>query len=189
MNTEIPFTYTFDKADPCLVGKEVKLSTSLVAESIDQIKLYYVDGEQKTELKLETIDKNYHYTKEPLAVGNLAEGASYRFLLSSGRPITEDEYANVSVSVGTVGGKSVPTDNKNASLIISETPITTHKVQVNLQDLTVQDEVTTVIDQKSLVLVLLPSMGYQLPSSVTITMDGNTPVSYTHLTLPTICSV
>lgn len=174
VNTEIPFTYTFDKADPCLVGKEVKLSTSLVAESIDQIKLYYVDGEQKTELKLETIDKNYHYTKEPLAVGNLAEGASYRFLLSSGRPITEDEYANVSVSVGTVGGKSVPTDNKNASLIISETPITTHKVQVNLQDLTVQDEVTTVIDQKSLVLVLLPSMGYQLPSSVTITMDGNT---------------
>lgn len=80
----------------------------------------------------------------------------------------------MSVSVGTVGGKSVPTDNKNASLIISETPITTHKVQVNLQDLTVQDEVTTVIDQKSLVLVLLPSMGYQLPSSVTITMDGNT---------------
>ena len=59
VNTEIPFTYTFDKADPCLVGKEVKLSTSLVAESIDQIKLYYVDGEQK---------ENYISTREALRI-------------------------------------------------------------------------------------------------------------------------
>ena len=45
---------------------------------------------------------------------------------------------------------------------------------MNLQDLTVRDEVTTVIDQKPLSFTLLANTGYQLPSSITITMGGNT---------------
>ena len=62
---------------------------SLNAQSIDQIKLYYVDGEQKNEIELGT-NGSYHYTKEPFTVGNLTEGASYRFVLSSSRVISRE---------------------------------------------------------------------------------------------------
>lgn len=173
VNTEIPFILTFDKADAYLQGKELKLDVSLNAQSIDQIKLYYVDGEQKNEIELGT-NGSYHYTKEPFAVGNLTEGANYRFILSSSRVIPESEGASVSVNAAKVDGKSVPSTSGYSKFIISEAPITTHKVQMNLQDLTVRDEVTTVIDQKPLSFTLLANTGYQLPSSVTITMGGNT---------------
>lgn len=173
VNTEIPFILTFDKADAYLQGKELKLDVSLNAQSIDQIKLYYVDGEQKNEIELGT-NGSYHYTKEPFAVGNLTEGANYRFELSSSRVIPESEGASVSVKAAKVAGKSVPSIPCNSKFIISEAPITTHKVQMNLQDLTARDEVTTVIDRKPLSFTLLANTGYQLPSSITITMGGNT---------------
>ena len=173
VNTEIPFILTFNKADAYLQGKELKLDVSLNAQSIDQIKLYYVDGEQKNEIELGT-NGSYHYTKEPFTVGNLTEGASYRFVLSSSRVIPESEAASVSVNAAKVDGKSVPSTSGYSKFIISEAPITTHQVQMNLQDLTVRDEVTTVIDQKPLSFTLLANTGYQLPSSITITMGGNT---------------
>lgn len=173
VNTEIPFILTFNKADAYLQGKELKLDVSLNAQSIDQIKLYYVDGEQKNEIELGT-NGSYHYTKEPFTVGNLTEGASYRFVLSSSRVIPESEAASVSVNAAKVDGKSVPSTSGYSKFIISEAPITTHQVQMNLQDLTVRDEVTTVIDQKPLSFTLLANTGYQLPSSITIMMGGNT---------------
>lgn len=173
VNTEIPFILTFNKADAYLQGKELKLDVSLNAQSIDQIKLYYVDGEQKNEIELGT-NGSYHYTKEPFTVGNLTEGASYRFVLSSSRVIPESEAASVSVNAAKVDGKSVPSTSGYSKFIISEAPITIHKVQMNLQNLTVRGEVTTVIDQKPLSFTLLANTGYQLPSSITIMMGGNT---------------
>lgn len=172
VNTEIPFILTFDKVDTYLQGKELKLDVSLNAQSIDQIKLYYIDGKQKNEIELGT-NGNSHYTKEPFAVGNLTEGADYRFVLSSSRVIPESEGARIYVNASMVDGKSVPSIPCNSKFIISEAPITTHKVQMNLQDLTVRDEVTTVIDQKPLSFTLLANTGYQFPSSITITMGGN----------------
>lgn len=44
---------------------------------------------------------------------------------------------------------------------------------MNLQHLSVRSGVTSVIDKKSLSLTLLPETGYQLPTSITVTMGGN----------------
>lgn len=172
-NIEIPFTYTFDNVDPSLVGKELKLNPSLSVESIDQIKLYYVDGDQKKEIELTGNSGTYFYTKEALPVGNLTVGKGYRFLLSSSRVIAENEGASVSVDIGTVGNNSIPSISGYSQFIISGTSIKTHKVQTNLQNLIVQNEVTSVIDQKNLSLTLLPKTGYQLPASITVMMGGN----------------
>lgn len=175
VNKEISFNFTFDKADPLLVGKELKLNPNLFMQSIDKVKLYYMDGEQKKEIELETGSSGtYHYAKEPLAVGNLTVGASYRFVLSSSQAIAESEGAGVSVDFAHVDGKPVPFTSGYSRLIISEAPITTHKVEMNLQDLTVQNEITTVIDKKPLSLTLHANTGYQLPASITVTMGGTT---------------
>lgn len=175
VNKEISFNFTFDKADPLLVGKELKLNPNLFMQSIDKVKLYYMDGEQKKEIELKTGSSGtYHYAKEPLAVGNLTVGASYRFVLSSSQAIAESEGAGVSIDFAHVDGKPVPSTSGYSRLIISEAPITTHKVEMNLQDLTVQNEITTVIDKKPLSLTLHANTGYQLPASITVTMGGTT---------------
>lgn len=171
VNTEIPFDFTLNKVDPSLIGKELKLKPSLFMLSKGQIKLYYIDGAQKIEIELEAGSSGTYFpAKEPVAVGNLTVGRSYRFVLSSSQIIPKNEGV-LSVDVE-INGKSVPSTSENSQLIISEAPIIVHKVQMNLQHLSVQNEVTSAIDGKPLLITLLPNEGYQLPSSISITMGG-----------------
>lgn len=171
VNTAIRYSFGFDEIVPSLVGKELKLIPDLYMPNLGRTKLYYMEGDKRTEIEmgLDPDGSNtYFLAKDTLAVGNVEVDKRYDFLLISDQVCLKGYY--VSMRVASIGGKPVPFQSPLTPLIT-----TGHTVETDLFFLALKDTVVSVEDQGRLSLTLLTTVeNTTFPASITVKMGGET---------------